>query len=85
MSDTAPNSACRNHIRVTCPTRIGARRRIPPTPVVVVGPRSPVFTGCRVVVTHRAVIANEEDGAEISTCDPVNWAQVWPELRRFYS
>ena len=52
---------------------------------VVVGPPPPVFTGCRVIVTHRAVIANEEDGTEISTCDPVKWAQVWPELRRFYS
>ena len=52
--------------------------------VVVVRP-SPVFTGCRVIVTHRAVIANEEDGTQISVCDPVNWPDVWPELRRFYS
>jgi Dolichyl-phosphate-mannose-protein mannosyltransferase len=52
---------------------------------VVVGPPPPVFTGCRVIVTHRAVIANEEDGTEISVCDPVNWSRVWPELRRFYS
>jgi hypothetical protein len=53
-------------------------------PVVVVGGPPAVFTGCRVVVTHRAVIANEEDGTEISLCDPVNWSHVWPQLRRFY-
>jgi hypothetical protein len=53
--------------------------------VVVVGRPSLVFAGCRVVVTHRAVIANEEDGTEISLCDPVNWSQAWPQLRRFYS
>jgi hypothetical protein len=38
-----------------------------------------------VIVTHRAVIANEEDGTEISVCDPVKWSRVWPELRRFYN
>jgi 4-amino-4-deoxy-L-arabinose transferase-like glycosyltransferase len=53
--------------------------------VVVVGPPPQVFTGCRVVVTNRAVIPNEEDGTEISVCDPVNWSRVWPDLRRFYS
>jgi hypothetical protein len=53
-------------------------------PVVVVGPAPPPFTGCRVVVTHRAAIPNEEDGTEISVCDPVNWSRVWPSLRRFY-
>ena len=54
-------------------------------PVVVVGPPPSVFTGCRVVVTHRAVVANEEDGTEIALCDPVNWSRVWPDLRRFYT
>jgi Dolichyl-phosphate-mannose-protein mannosyltransferase len=54
-------------------------------PVVVVGGRSPVFTGCRVVVTHEAVIENEENGTEIAVCDPVVWSQVWMQLRRFYS
>ncbi len=53
--------------------------------VVVVGRPPTLFTGCRVVVTHRAVIANDEDGTEISVCDPVSWASVWPKLRRFYS
>jgi Dolichyl-phosphate-mannose-protein mannosyltransferase len=53
--------------------------------VVVIGRPPPVFTGCRVIVTHRAVIANDEDGTEISLCDPVNWSQVWPDLRHFYS
>jgi Dolichyl-phosphate-mannose-protein mannosyltransferase len=53
--------------------------------VVVVGRPPPVFTGCRVVVTHRAVIPNEEDGTEISICDMVDWPRVWPDLRRFYS
>jgi hypothetical protein len=52
--------------------------------VVVVGQRPPIFSGCRVNVIHRAVIANEEDGTEISVCDPVTWSRVWPELRRFY-
>jgi hypothetical protein len=54
-------------------------------PVVVVGRPPPVFTGCRAVVTHRAVIPNEEDGTEISLCNPVDWPRVWPKLRRFYS
>jgi hypothetical protein len=53
--------------------------------VVVIGRPPPVFTGCRVIVTHHAVIANDEDGTEISLCDPVNWSQVWPDLRHFYS
>jgi hypothetical protein len=53
--------------------------------VVVVGRPPPVFTNCHAVVTHRAVIPNEEDGTEISVCDPVSWSQVWPQLRRFYS
>ncbi len=53
--------------------------------VVVVGRPSPVFTNCHVVVTHRAAVPNEEDGTDISVCDPVNWSQVWPQLRRFYS
>jgi hypothetical protein len=61
----------------------------PPPPsdaqVVVVGRPPPEFTGCRVVATHRAVIPNEEDGTEISICDPVDWSRVWPDLRRFYS
>jgi 4-amino-4-deoxy-L-arabinose transferase-like glycosyltransferase len=52
--------------------------------VVVVGVRHPVFTGCRVVVIHQAVIENEEDGTEVAVCDPVVWSRVWPELRRFY-
>jgi hypothetical protein len=52
--------------------------------VVVVGQRPPIFSGCRVSVIHRAVIANEEDGTEISVCDPITWSRVWPELRRFY-
>jgi hypothetical protein len=51
-------------------------------PVVVVGTRSAVFTGCRVVVTHQAIIGNEEDGTEVAVCDPVVWSRVWPELRR---
>jgi hypothetical protein len=54
-------------------------------PLVVVGRPLPVFTGCRVIVTHRAVIPNEEDGTPISVCEPVDWLQVWPKLRRFYS
>lgn len=53
-------------------------------PVVVVGRRAPVFTGCRVVVTHRSVIENEEDGTEIALCDPVDWSHQWPRLRRYY-
>jgi hypothetical protein len=52
--------------------------------VVVVGRPPTVFPGCRMVATHRAVISNEEDGTEISLCDPVNWSHVWPQLRRFY-
>jgi hypothetical protein len=52
--------------------------------VVVIGPRHPIFTGCRVAVVHRAVIDNEEDGTEIAVCDPVVWSRAWPELRRFY-
>ena len=52
--------------------------------VVVVGPRHAAFTGCLVVVTHEAVIENEEDGTEVAVCDPVDWSRVWPELRRFY-
>ena len=54
-------------------------------PVVVVGGRSPVFTGCSLVVVHDSVIDNEEDGTEIAVCDPVQWSRVWPQLRRFYS
>jgi hypothetical protein len=54
-------------------------------PVVVVGRPPSLFTGCRVVVTHRAVIPNEEDGTQISVCDPVDWPQVWPKLRLFYN
>ena len=54
-------------------------------PVVVVGRRHPVFTGCRVAVVHRAVIENEEDGTEVAVCDPVVWSRVWPQLRRYYS
>ncbi|WP_158846053.1 glycosyltransferase family 39 protein [Saccharothrix deserti] len=54
-------------------------------PVVVVGGRSPVFTGCRVAMAHEAAVENEEDGTEIAVCDPVVWSRVWPELRRFYS
>ncbi|KOX14472.1 hypothetical protein ADK67_42595 [Saccharothrix sp. NRRL B-16348] len=42
----------------------------PDRPVVVVGARSPVFTGCRVAVTHEAVVENEEHGTEVSVCDP---------------
>jgi 4-amino-4-deoxy-L-arabinose transferase-like glycosyltransferase len=53
--------------------------------VVVVGPPPAVFTGCRVVVTHRAIIANEEDGTAISVCDPVDWSRRWMQLRHFYS
>jgi hypothetical protein len=53
--------------------------------VVMVGSPPPVFTGCRVVVTHRAIIANEEDGTAISVCDPVDWSRQWTKLRRFYS
>jgi hypothetical protein len=53
--------------------------------VVVVGRPPSAFTNCHVVVTHRAAIPNEEDGTEISVCDPVTWSRVWPELRRFYS
>lgn len=53
-------------------------------PVVVVGNRHPVFTGCEVVAVHRAVVENEEDGTEIAVCDPVVWSDVWPGLRRFY-
>ena len=53
-------------------------------PVVVVGRRHPIFTGCRVVVSHEAVIPNEEDGTEVAVCDPVVWSRVWPDLRRFY-
>ena len=49
---------------------------------VVVGVRHPVFTGCRVVMTH--VIENEEDGTEVAVCDPVGWSRAWPDLRRFY-
>jgi hypothetical protein len=52
--------------------------------VVVVGVRPPIFTGCRVVVVHHAVVANEEDGTEIAVCDPVVWSRAWPALRRFY-
>jgi hypothetical protein len=52
--------------------------------VVVVGPRNPVFTGCRVIVVHRAVVENEEDGTEIAVCNPVVWSQVWPTVRRLY-
>ena len=52
--------------------------------VVVVGVRHPVFTGCRVVMTHQAVIENEEDGTEVAVCDPVGWSRAWPDLRRFY-
>jgi 4-amino-4-deoxy-L-arabinose transferase-like glycosyltransferase len=52
--------------------------------VVVVGNRDPVFTGCQVLVVHRAVVENEEDGTEIAVCDPVVWSQVWPTVRRFY-
>ena len=54
-------------------------------PVVVVGGRHPVFTGCRVAVVHRAVIENEEDGTEVAVCDPLVWSRVWQQLRRFYS
>jgi Dolichyl-phosphate-mannose-protein mannosyltransferase len=54
-------------------------------PVVVVGRPPAVFTGCRVVVTHHAVIPNEEDGTRISVCDPVDWPRVWPKLRLFYN
>ncbi|MDO3634263.1 ArnT family glycosyltransferase [Mycolicibacterium arseniciresistens] len=53
--------------------------------VVVVGNRSPVFTGCNVVVTHRAALGNEENGTEIAVCDPVRWSAAWPQLRRFYN
>ncbi|MCV7169950.1 glycosyltransferase family 39 protein [Mycobacterium manitobense] len=53
--------------------------------VVVVGNRSPVFTGCNVVVTHRAALGNEENGTEIAVCDPVRWSTAWPQLRRFYN
>jgi 4-amino-4-deoxy-L-arabinose transferase-like glycosyltransferase len=53
-------------------------------PVIVVGDRSSVFTGCRVVGTHRAAVDNEEDGTEIAVCDPVRWSTAWPQLRRFY-
>ena len=52
--------------------------------VVVVGNRHPVFTGCQVILVHRAVVENEEDGTEIAVCDPVVWSQVWPTVRRFY-
>jgi hypothetical protein len=52
--------------------------------VVVVGNRNPVFTGCQVLVVHRAVVENQEDGTEIAVCDPVVWPQVWPAMRRFY-
>ena len=51
--------------------------------VVVVGPRHAAFTGCLVVVTHEAVIENEEDGTEVAVCDPVVWSRVWPQLRRY--
>jgi 4-amino-4-deoxy-L-arabinose transferase-like glycosyltransferase len=53
-------------------------------PVVVVGARHPLFTGCRVVRVHHAVIENDEDGTEIAVCDAVLWSRVWPQLRRFY-
>jgi hypothetical protein len=43
--------------------------------VVVVGPRHAAFTGCLVVVTHEAVIENEEDGTEVAVCDPVDWSR----------
>ena len=56
----------------------------PDRPVVVVGARSPVFTGCRVAVTHEAVVENDEHGTEIAVCDPVTWSRAWPQLRRFY-
>jgi Dolichyl-phosphate-mannose-protein mannosyltransferase len=52
--------------------------------VVVVGNRTPVFTGCQVVAVHHAVVGNEEDGTEIAVCDPVVWSQVWPSARRYY-
>jgi hypothetical protein len=52
--------------------------------VVVVGNRSSVFKGCRVIATHQPVIENEEDGTEVAVCDPVVWSRVWPELRRYY-
>jgi Dolichyl-phosphate-mannose-protein mannosyltransferase len=52
--------------------------------VVVVGVRHPIFTGCRVMVVHRAIVENEEDGTEIAVCDPVVWSHAWPGLRRFY-
>jgi 4-amino-4-deoxy-L-arabinose transferase-like glycosyltransferase len=52
--------------------------------VVVVGVRHPIFTGCRVIVVHLAIVENEEDGTEIAVCNPVVWSQVWPSLRRFY-
>lgn len=56
----------------------------PDAPVVVVGARSHVFTGCRVLLEHESVVENDEDGTEIAVCDPVAWSRVWPELRRFY-
>jgi Dolichyl-phosphate-mannose-protein mannosyltransferase len=54
-------------------------------PVVVVGPPPPAFTGCHITMTHRAAVANEEDGTQIWICDPVNWSHLWPQLRRFYN
>jgi hypothetical protein len=52
--------------------------------VAVVGNRSPVFTGCEVMAVHQAPAENDEDGTEVAVCDPVPWATVWPDLRRFY-
>lgn len=53
-------------------------------PVIVVGNRPPVFTGCEVRAVHRSVVENEEDGTAVAICDPVDWATAWPLLRRYY-